>query len=340
MLPQIAPPPLQMPRMAAHASLGDPAGNILGQQNNSTGGSSSLQNCFEQQVGGDSATPLAVLNALRDQRQALIDQQRSIDASLELIRSGRLNHLQQPPSVAFAGPRREVSLDSSSLAVTQRQAAAARREEEMRVAQFTSALGSGGNSSGGNSSGGFDSHRESAHVLASLRKNRDDLLEEGSEQSGNGSREDMTLAALRQQASSSNPFMPSSRNHHQGGGGGGVGPDLSSEELLARLRNSRELLLSSGLGGAAARRLGLVTSLDPSSLAAATLSGQERFLQFQQDNQRLAERLAMEAQMPDSLARSHTLDPALLLRHHHASVLGDGGGGSGSNSGTGQRHMY
>jgi hypothetical protein len=334
MLPQVAPPPLQMPRMAAHASLGDQAGNLHGQQNNFAGGSSSLQNHLEQQVGGgDSATPLAVLNALRDQRQALIDKQRSIDASLELIRSGRLNHLKQAPSVPFAGPRREVSLDSNSLAVAQHQAAAARREEEMRVARFTSALGSGGNSSGD-----FDSHQESAHVLANLRKNRDDLLEEGSEQSGNGSREEMTLAALRQQAASAYPFMASSRNHHQGGGG--VGPYLSSEELLARLRNGRELLLSSGIGGAAAHRLGVVTSLDPSSVTAASMSGQERFLQFQQDNQRLAERLAMEAQMPDSLARSHTLDPALLLRHHHASGLGGGGGGSGGNSGTGQRRMY
>jgi hypothetical protein len=333
MLPQVAQPPVQMPRIAAHASLGDHAGNLHGQQNNFAGGSSSLQNHLEQQVGGgDSATPLAVLNALRDQRQALIDKQRSIDASLELIRSGRLNQLQQAPSVLFTGPRREVSLDSSSLAVAQRQAAAARREEEMRVARFTSALGSGGNSSGD-----FDSHQESAHVLANLRKNRDDLLEDGSEQSGSGPREDMTIAALRQQAASAYPFLPSSRNHHQGEG---VGPDLSSEELLTRLRNSRELLLSSGLGGAAAHRLGAVTSMDPSSLAAATMSGQERFLQFQQDNQRLAERLAMEAQIPDSLARSHTLDPALLLRHHHASGLGGGGGGSGGNSGTGQRRMY
>jgi hypothetical protein len=283
----VPPPPLQLPRTVA--GVGD---------------------TFPCPTPNPDRSESAILNALREERQSLIDKQRNIDASLEMIRSGRL-------VLPTAGPRREVSLDFGVANSLQRQAAAARREEEIRgLARFTASLGQ----TGSNNKNSYDSHQhqDSAHVLANLRLNRDDLLEEGSEQSGRHL-DDVTLAAAyRQQGSYPSRKPP-----------GGGSTDFSQQELLAHLRSTQAQLANAQLANRelflSGSRLG---GLDqPSSSSTTTLPGQDRLLQFQDNHHQLLEdRLALEARMPDTLARSRTLDPSLLLRRSGLGGIGNGGG--------------
>lgn len=222
------------------------------------------------------SAPVSILNALCEERQSLIDKQRSIDASLDLIRSGRLNL----PNA----PRREVSLDLGGN--TFQRHAAARREEDIRLAQYASfpqADASG-------------VHQETAQALTNLRKNRDDLLDESESNIHTDA-----LSAL-QQAYQANPALAAVGNG-------------DPEDLLTRLRNSQMVnreLLGVRLGGF------------PHQGGGDNSNNNLPFM-LSQEQQRMVERMAMEARMPDALARSRTLDPALLLQRHRNA----GHGGSG-----------